>query len=217
MSDLSRRDALKLLGVMATASTLSLAGCTSEEASEARKRAAADSSSAGGGGLTGTTQPGTGYEHRFFSDHEYETVKLLADLVIPADERSGSATDAGVPAFIDFIMTDDLLAGMEKRQTAVRGGLAWLDHESRARHGTDFLGATDAERRALLDVIAYPEQADAAVRPGVVFFNTFRDLVASGFFSSKMGVEDLQYIGNQATQWTGCPDEVLRHIGVSQA
>ncbi len=218
MSDLSRRDALKLLGVLATVPTLSLAGCTGEDAAEVRERAAAQD--AGDDYLTGTTRPGADYERRFFTDHEYETVHVLADLVIPADERSGSATDAGVPAFIDFVMTDELLGGpqrMRERQTALRGGLAWLDHQSHTRFDAAFLDATNAQRRTLLDAIAYPDEAEPAMRPGVVFFNTFRDLVASGFFSSKMGVADVQYIGNRAVaRWRGCPEEVLDHIGVSQ-
>lgn len=220
MSDLSRRDALKMLGVMtaASASTLSLAGCTSEEATGVRERAAAQQGSASeDSSRAGTTRPvAAGYERQFFTEHEYETVSVLADLIIPADDRSGSATDAGVPAFIDFVMTDELLGDRRRPQTALRGGLAWLDLESRDRFDTaTFLEATGEQRRTLLDAIAYPEEAAPEVRAGVVFFNTLRDLVASGFFSSKMGVEDLEYIGNKAHAWNGCPDEVLDHIGVS--
>ena len=210
---MNRRDAVKLMGLMAAASTFSF-GCTDEEARQAQQRAAA--SGAEGSERGGTTQPAADYERQFFTDHEHETVSVLADLVIPADERSGSATDAGVPAFMDFVMTDELLAGMEERQTAMRGGLAWLDHACLQRfEGRLFTECSEAEQKELLDQIAYPEDAAPEMGAGVEFFSSFRDLTASGFFSSKMGVEDLQYIGNKATDWNGCPDEVLDYIGVS--
>ena len=205
---MNRRDAVKLMGLMAAASTFSF-GCTDEEVREAQQRAP-DSA------LAGTTQPAADYERQFFTDHEYETVTVLADLVLPADERSGSASEAGVPAFMDFVMTDELLAGMEERQTAMRGGLAWLDHACLQRfEGKLFAACSEAEQKELLDLIAYPEEAAPEMGAGVQFFSSFRDLTASGFFSSKMGVEDLQYIGNKATDWNGCPDEVLDYIGVS--
>lgn len=206
MPDINRRDALKLLGLMAAAPTFSFA-CTGKEMSDAQQRAA----------TSATTQPGTGYELQFFTDHEYETVRMLADMIIPADERSGSASEAGVPEFMDFIMTDELIPGRERRQTAMRGGLAWLDYECLERFDNPFIECTEQQRTSLLDEIAWPEQAPPEVSPGVEFFNSFRDLAASGFWSSKMGVEDLQYMGNTyVDEWTGCPDEVLDHIGVSE-
>ncbi len=147
----------------------------------------------------------------FFTDHEYETVRILVDLIIPADDRSGSATDAGVPEFMDFMMIDQ-----PALQQPMRGGLAWLDHHSRKRFEKSFKDCDATQRRAVLDEIAYPEIADPAVSQGVAFFNSFRDLTASGFWSSKMGVDDLQYIGNTfVPEWTGCPPEVLDRLGVS--
>lgn len=153
---------------------------------------------------------GQTYEPKFFTRHEYDTVRLLADLVIPRDERSGSASDAGVPEFMDFLMQDQ-----PSRQTAMRGGLAWLDAECRRRFGQTFLECADAQRRALLDDIAWPERAPAELSQGVAFFNTFRDLTATGFWSSKMGVEDLGYMGNTVVpEWTGCPEAQLQKLGV---
>jgi hypothetical protein len=155
---------------------------------------------------------GQQYQPKFFTPHEWETVRLLADLIIPADERSGSATQAGVPEFMDFIMMDS-----PGRQTAMRGGLAWLDTECRERFGKPtFLAASAAERRVVLDDIAWPGKARPELSHGVAFFNGFRDLTASGFWSSKIGVEDLRYMGNTAVpNWNGCPDEQLRKLGVS--
>jgi len=150
------------------------------------------------------------YDPKFFGAHEWDTVRLLVDLVIPRDERSGSATDAGVPEFMDFVMTDQL-----GRQTAMRGGLAWLDHECERRYGATFVACEAAQRTALLDDIAWPDRARPEVSQGVAFFNAFRDLTASGFWSSKMGVEDLKYLGNVVVpEWKGCPEEQLKQLGV---
>jgi len=151
------------------------------------------------------------FRPKFFTRHEYATVTLLVDLIIPKDERSGSATDAAVPQFMDFMMVDQ-----PARQTAMRGGLAWLDRECASRFEKDFLTATAAQRTQLLDDIAWPQKAKPELAHGVAFFNNFRDLTASGFFTSKMGIEDLQYKGNgYVREWTGCPPEVMKKLGVS--
>jgi gluconate 2-dehydrogenase gamma chain len=134
---------------------------------------------------------------------------VLVDLIIPRDERSGSATEAGVPEFIDFMMVDQ-----PDRQLAMRGGLRWLDGESLRRFDKRFIEAAAGERTALLDDVAYPARARPAVSHGVAFFTSFRDLTASGFWSSKMGIEDLRYMGNQPTTWDGCPAEALQKLGL---
>ena len=100
-------------------------------------------------------------------------------------------------------------------ETPVRGGLAWLDHECDDRYGKTFVTASDAERTTLLDAIAWPKKAKPEDAAGVAFFNSFRNLTASGFWSSKMGIEDLQYQGNTfVTEWRGCPPEALAKLGV---
>ena len=150
------------------------------------------------------------FKPKFFTAHEYETVRVLVDLVIPRDERSGSATDAGVPEFIDFIMADN-----PGRQIAMRGGLAWLDRECVTRYDKRFVACTDAERTAVLDDIAWPRKAKKELSHGVAFFNSFRDLTASGFWSSKMGTDDLIYMGNVVVhEWKGCPGHVLQRLGL---
>jgi len=152
-----------------------------------------------------------GFSPTFFTAHEWETVRLLVDLIIPADERSGSATDAGVPEFMDFLMTE----GSDQQRTAMRGGLAWLDIECRKRFGKTLVECSDTERAAVLDSIAWPAKAAPDLTHGVAFFNRFRDLTASGFWSSRMGVEDLQYQGNAfVTEWNGCPAAALAKLGV---
>lgn len=153
---------------------------------------------------------GTPYEPKQFTPHEWETVRILVDLIIPKDERSGSATDAGVPEFMDFMLGDDPTLGVP-----VRGGLAWLDHECHDRYRKTFVACGAAERAAVLDDIAWPRKAKPQYAAGVAFFNHFRDFTASGFFSSRMGVQDLRYIGNTfVPEWKGCPPEALAKLGV---
>ncbi len=149
------------------------------------------------------------YARRFFTEHEYATVMALADLIIPRDDRSGSATESGAHEFIDYIVAEQ-----PDRQTRMRGGLAWLDTECRRRFDSTFLESSDADRRAVLDDIAYPAKAQPNMRHGVRFFSELRDLVAAGFWSSRMGVDDLGYTGNRPTTWDGPPREVLERLGL---
>jgi gluconate 2-dehydrogenase gamma chain len=148
---------------------------------------------------------------KFFTAVEFSLVRTLADIIIPKDERSGSASDAGVPEFMDFMMLDQ-----PERQIAMRGGLAWLDVECQRRFDKLFLACAEAEQTAVLDDIAWPAKARPELAHGVAFFNSFRDLTASGFWTTRMGIDDLQYMGNRSVaRWNGCPDAALKKLGVS--
>jgi hypothetical protein len=194
-----RRDAIKMLAAVPAA------GFTWSEASAAQAGAAAQAA-------LQAAAAGRAFTPEFFSAHEYQTVRVLVDLVIPRDERSGSATDAGVPEFMDFIMTDQPAA-----QIPMRGGLAWLDVECQTRFDKTFLDCADTERTAVLDDIAWPARARAELSHGVAFFNSFRDLTASGFWTTRMGIDDLQYLGNRSVaRWNGCPDAALEQLGVRE-
>jgi gluconate 2-dehydrogenase gamma chain len=154
---------------------------------------------------------GTAYTPKVYSPHEWATVQVLVDYVIPKDAKSGSATDAGVPEFMDTML--DLEPGM---RTANRGGLAWVDHQCHQRFDEDFVDCTDAQRRQLLDDIAFPDRARPGKAAGVSWFNAFRDFTATGFFTSEMGVNDLGYEGNTVVpEWTGCPPESYKRLGVA--
>ena len=195
----NRRTILRALSAAPMAAGFSW---TEAEARQAHQRAHAAQKTA--------AKAAAAFKPKFFTPHELATVNVLVDLIIPKDERSGSATDAGVPAFMDFMMIDQ-----PARQVAMRGGLAWLDHECLERFDKTFVACTSAERTQVLDDIAWPHKARPEVSQGVAFFNSFRDLTASGFFTTKMGFDDLQYMGNRyVPEWTGCPDEVLKKIGV---
>ena len=196
VKSISRREALELLAGAPAAAALVW---TPVEARQAHEHAAA---------LAAKAAP---FTPKFFTAHEYATVGVLVDLIIPRDGRSGSATDAGVPAFMDFMMIDQ-----PRRQIAMRGGLALIDRLSLDRVGKRFVSASDRERRLLLDEIAYTSNPDRGLSQAITFFSSFRDLTASGFWSTKMGVADLQYQGNVfVNEWNGCPDAALRKLGVS--
>ena len=195
---MDRRSAMRMLAMAPVATAF-------RWAPESVREAAAQAREA----LTG----GARYEPKRFTAHEWDTVRLLVDLIIPKDDRSGSATDAAVPEFMDFMLGDD-----PDLETPIRGGLAWLDHECDDRWSKTFVACSDAERIALLDDIAWPKKAKPQHAAGVAFFNSFRDLTASGFFSSKLGVQDLRYLGNTfVAEWKGCPPEALDKLGVRYA
>ena len=158
-----------------------------------------------------STAEGTAYAPKFFTAAEFRTVRILADMIIPRDERSGNASDAGVPEFMDFTMND-----RPNSQKWMRDGLAWLNAQSNTRFGKQFADATDTQREAILNDIAWPARAPATMADGVGFFNRFRDLTSSGFWSSQIGVKDLQYKGNVfVAEWNGCPPAALSKLGVN--
>ena len=146
---------------------------------------------------------------KFFDEHEMKTIAVLSDIIIPKDETSGSATEAGVPDFIEFIAKD-----MPHYQTPLRGGIKWLDIQCMKRYGSDFASCTSTQQIEIVDEIAFPEKAKPEMKQGVSFFNTMRDLTACGFFTSKIGIADLGYAGNKPNQWDGVPADVLQQYGL---
>jgi gluconate 2-dehydrogenase gamma chain len=200
--NVSRRAALKVLASAPAAAAMVWTPAEAEQAHDHAQQSLRDAAARG-----------EQYVPKFFIAHEYATVAVLVDLIIPRDGRSGSATDAGVPEFMDFMMVDD-----PKRQTAMRGGLALIDHICDERFDTRFVDCSDEQRRHVLDDIAFPAQAPASLSQAVAFFSSFRDLTASGFWTTKMGVEDLQYQGNVSVrEWKGCPAAALQKLGVEYA
>jgi hypothetical protein len=145
----------------------------------------------------------------FFDEHEMKTIRILSDIIIPKDEVSGSASDAKVPEFIEFIVKD-----MPHYQTPLRGGLKWLDIQCMKRFNTDFASCSSSQQIEIVDEIAFPEKAKPEMQQGVAFFNTIRDLSACGFFTSEIGIKDLGYAGNRPNQWDGVPQEVLDQYGL---
>lgn len=154
---------------------------------------------------------GTAWKLLVLTPHEWATVGVLSDWILPADEVSGSATDAGVPEFIDDwldFQRGDLLV-------AIREGLVWLDAESGRMFGHNFVDCSSTQQQQMLDRIAWPDKAAPQDAKAVAFFNQFRDLTLSGFYTSEMGMRDLPYVGNEPqAEWRGCPPDVLAKLGI---
>lgn len=205
MTKISRRDSLKALAVSGLGAGI-LVGCEDkqiEHNAHAEHKHEAQST-----GLNERDQKLM--QQKFFTDHERQTVKILSDIVIPKDEISGSASEAGVPEFIEFMMIDQ-----PSQQIPMRGGLKWLDVQCSKRFQKKFIECAENQQFEILDDIAYPESAKPEMSQGVAFFTHFRGLVGAGFWSSKVGIKDIGFKGNVANVWTGVPQEVLDKLGVS--
>ena len=148
----------------------------------------------------------------FFTNHEMETITILCDIIIPKDEVSGSASDAGVPDFIQHTVKE-----YTNYQTPLRGGLRWLDMQCLNKFGKPFKDGNDQQRIEMVDLIAYPGRVkdNKTLSPGVAFFSTLRNLTATGFYTSEIGVKDIGYDGNRPNQWNGVPDDVLKQFGLA--
>jgi hypothetical protein len=207
---MNRRDTLKYL---LTGSVISgfmfMPGCSDETAN-----ALADK----GSGLPGYGRTPDEIEHdfrlmsdTFFTETERKKIDILVDIIIPDDDISGSATDAGVPDFIEFMMKD--FPGFQNR---MRGGLMWLDHECRARYDLDFLNTNPDQRIQIINEIAFPDVANENLNYAVRFFTSLRNLTVTGFYTTAIGFEDLNYLGNRPNNWDGVPDEILQKYGLQQ-
>jgi hypothetical protein len=204
---MNRRDSLKAIGITSLSAGLLLEACKTKE--KDAKAVAADK--------TGDDDRQAGEVDRnkklkdevFFTAHEMATITVLGDIIIPKDDRSGSASDAKVPEFIEFIVKD-----MPDHQLPMRGGLRWLDMQCLKRYNNAFKDCTAQQQLELVNEIAYPAKAKPDMQPGVAFFDRMRNLTASGFFTSKMGIEDLGYVGNQPNKWEGVPVDVIKQYGL---
>lgn len=149
-------------------------------------------------------------EPAFFTAEEMATITILGDIIIPKDGVSGSASDAQVPAFLEFIVKDK-----PEHQTPLRGGLRWLDVQCLNRFGKAFKDCEHTQQMEMVDEIAWPRKAKPEMKQGVAFFNLMRNLVATGFYTSEMGVKDIGYIGNAPYQWNGVPEDVLKQYNLA--
>ncbi|HSF45108.1 MAG TPA: gluconate 2-dehydrogenase subunit 3 family protein [Chitinophagaceae bacterium] len=209
---MDRRQSLKALAVGTVSAGLLLDACKTAD-----KKADVGTAKPEGPKAEGPDRYGEEIEHykqvtskTFFTEHEMATIAILADIIIPKDDVSGSATDAKVPDFIEFIVKD-----MPHYQVPMRGGLRWLDMQSLKMFDKAFRDSTPEQRIQLVDMIAYPKKAKPDMAQGVYFFNTMRDLTCTGFYTSEIGVKDIGYMGNQPNQWNGVPEDVLKQYNLT--
>jgi hypothetical protein len=146
----------------------------------------------------------------FLNEHELSTIAVLCDIILPASDTFGSATDAKVHEFIEFIVKD-----LPDYQTPIRGGLMWLDNFAKKSYAKEFIACTNEEQFAICDQIAYPQEVEPDLKQGAKFFTRMRNLTLTGYYTTKMGIEDLGYKGNTPNVWDGVPQEVLDELGMS--
>lgn len=206
---MNRRDSLKAIGLTAISTGVLLEACkTDDKKATTATAVTADDNNAGREAFEVERNKKLN-EERFFTDHEMLTITVLADIIIPKDEKSGSASDAKVPEFIEFIVKD-----IPSHQIPMRGGLRWLDSQCMNRYNNAFKDATAAQQLEMVNDIAWPEKVKPGMEQGVAFFNRMRDLTASGFFTSEMGVKDIGYAGNMPNKWEGVPADILKEYGL---
>ena len=148
--------------------------------------------------------PAGKYTPKYFDAHQWETLKSLCDTIIPKDEKSGGAIEAGAPEFIDLLTSEN-----EEYALKLGGGLVWLDSHCVDQYEKTYLQCAPEQRKEVLDLIAFRKNAkkDPSLSQGVSFFAFLRDMTCDGFYTSKIGIEDLQYIGNTLNpHWDGCPE-----------
>ena len=205
---MDRRKYLKTLGVTAVTDGVLVDACNTE-----KKEAPATSENAN---AVDRMAEEKAYEDtiknsaKFLTPEESATITVLADIIIPKDDVSGSASDAKVADFIEFIVKDD-----PDYQTPLRGGLRWLDLQCLDRYQKAFKDCSADQQIEMIDQIAYPAKAKPEMAAGVSFFNLMRNLTTTGFYSTEMGWKDIGYVGNKPNQWNGVPEEVLKQYNLA--
>src|SRR6266481_6017405 len=188
---ISRRDVLRTLGMGAMAGSV-LRVIPMQAAEYAHNMVQAEKASAAGG-----------YTPKFFPPHQYKILQALCETIIPAEDGTGGAIEAGAPEFIDLLTSEN-----PDYQLKLGGGLFWLDAVCTDRYGSVFMDCNGEQKKEILDLIAYRKNAkkDPALSQGVAFFAFLRNLTCDGFYTSKIGIADLQYIGNTSLrEFPGCP------------
>lgn len=204
---MNRRESLKALGLTAVSTGMVLQACKPSKEPEAI--VSADEEAQPGRQKFETERDKKLNSYKFFDAHEMATITVLVDIIIPKDDKSGSASDAKVPDFIEFIVKD-----MPGHQTPVRGGLKWLDLQCLTRFGKAFKDASSGQQIEMVDDIAFPYKVKPGMQQGVAFFSLMRNLTASGFYTTEIGIKDIGYMGNQPNRWEGVPADVLKQYGM---
>jgi gluconate 2-dehydrogenase gamma chain len=192
MSEITRRDVLRRLAL-----TITAAGTIDRVAAQEVHHLAAIAQAS-----TGTYSPKT------FNAREYRTLERLADLIIPVENGAPGALAAGAPAWIDMISSEN-----DKLQEIYKSGFAWLDGAMKKRSNTDFVSATPAQQTELLDLIAFRRNQgqNAELVSGIEFFNWVRRMTVDGFYTSEIGIKDIDYRGNSPLASYPAPADAIAY------
>ncbi|MGK0363069.1 MAG: gluconate 2-dehydrogenase gamma chain [Saprospiraceae bacterium] len=209
---MNRRNTIKTILAGTVATGLTAAGCKTEPGEEVKAPLSDYRAKVSEKGQTPEEKERDAKlfaEGNFFTEHEAATIAVLADIIVPEDETGPKATDTGVVEFIDFMMWD-----LPDNQDPMRGGLKWLDYHCAMNHDAAFINLPLEKQTAVLDLIAYPDDTLPEHKHGEKFFSLIRNMVMTGYFTSKAGTADVGYAGNFANFWDGVPDEVLKKHGL---
>jgi gluconate 2-dehydrogenase subunit 3-like protein len=206
---MNRRESLKAISISTIAAGLILDSCKPKSGEETTAKTAADDAANADRQPIEIERNKKLNAEKFFTPHEMATITVLGDIIIPKDEHSGSASDAKVPDFIEFIVKD-----MPDHQVPMRGGLKWLDMQCLKRYSNAFKDCDAKQQIEIVDEIAYPGKAKPENAQGVAFFERMRSLTATGFFTSKIGIDDLGYVGNRPNKWEGVPADIIKQYGL---
>lgn len=204
---MDRRESLKSLFVGSVAGGLVLNGCTPAEQKEV---VSVDKPTGYGRTAKEKLRDERLRNEQFFAESELETLAILCDIILPGEADFGSATEAGVPEFIEFMAKD-----IPRHQVPLKGGLMWLDNQTNERFNLDFKSCSPEQQLMVIDEIAYPDKAPEHLKHGVVFFSLMRNLTLTGYYTTEMGIKELGYVGNQPNVWDGVPQEVLDEHNLS--
>lgn len=211
---MDRRKSLKAIALGTVSTGLLLNACKLADKKEAGNTIVAKDNASNDSGINRMKEEAAHDKEltsaTFFTPDEMATIAVLADIIIPKDDVSGSATDAKVPDFIEFIVKD-----MPEHQVPMRGGLRWLDIQCFNRYKNAFADCSKQQQIEMVDEIAYPKKAKPEMKQGVSFFNLMRNLTATGFYTSEMGGKDVGYMGNAPNQWNGIPADVLKQYNLA--
>ena len=210
---MKRRDSLKtlLVGTIGGATLGATAGCKTDSGTTETQSNPTTSDGLYGRQPDELARVKKIQEEIYLNEQELTTIAVLCDIILPATDTAGSATAAKVPEFIEFIVKD-----IPYHQLPMRGGLMWLDGEANRRFNQSFVTCTEAQQLQIIDDIAYPDEKGEkpSMGPGIKFFNLMRNLTLTGYYTTRMGLDDLGYDGNYANVWGGVPAEVLANHDV---
>jgi hypothetical protein len=195
--DTSRRDLFRIIGTSMVLTTAG-SGVLTPALAQHVHMAMAEAKSLSGG---------PAYQPKCFTPHNFQTLKKLADFIIPADEHSKGANDAGAAEFIDFLSSrnEDLAA-------IFNGGFGWLDDYMSKNYSTDFLSAKREQQTAVLDLLAYSKNATPETAHGRTFWTWTRNMVVDAYYTSPVGVQDIGYMGNTAVSHFSVPKEAVDYV-----
>jgi hypothetical protein len=192
----SRRDLLRNIGTSVALATYGAGVVTPSAAQHIHNAVAAQKAAT----------PKGPYAPKCFTAHEFATLQKLSELIIPADDHSPGAREAGAAEFIDYMGSNSTdLAEI------FTGGIGWLDREMQRRYEADFLNAKPGQQIGMLDLIAYRKNESPETAPGIRFFTWVRNLVTDAYYTSPVGIKDLGYMGNGAVSEFKVPTEAVEY------